>query len=151
MQIVSNIALISINETLIVQLLSFLIFLYIINRVMIRPLRGAMRDREALLKSIKEDIDKAQTQYKKVSLQIKDQESQVVKEANAISEQIEQTGKQEADKILEAAGRDVARLVADAREKVAAGITEAKKSVIAESESLAVNMMERILDRRLNQ
>ena len=45
MQIITNIALISINETLIVQLLSFLIFLFIINRVMIRPLRGVMSDR----------------------------------------------------------------------------------------------------------
>ena len=39
MQIISNIALISINETLVVQLISFLIFLFIINRIMFRPLR----------------------------------------------------------------------------------------------------------------
>ena len=53
MQIISNIALISINETLIVQLLSFLIFLFIINRVMIRPLRGVMSDREQHIVAIK--------------------------------------------------------------------------------------------------
>ena len=34
MEIVSNIALISINETLVVQLVSFLLFVFIINRVM---------------------------------------------------------------------------------------------------------------------
>ena len=34
MQIVSNVALISINETLVVQLISFLIFLFVINRIM---------------------------------------------------------------------------------------------------------------------
>jgi F-type H+-transporting ATPase subunit b len=151
MQIISNIALISINETLIVQLISFLIFLFIINRVMIRPLRGAMRDREALLENIKVDMDDAREQFEKVSLQIKDQESKAVREANAIREQIEQTGKEEADRVLKAAGDDVSRLIVDAKEKIAAGVAEAKKSVMAESETLAVSMIEHILDRRLNQ
>ena len=151
MQIVSNVALISINETLIVQLISFLVFLFIINRVMIRPLRGAMSDREALLENIKVDMDEAQKQFEKVSLQIKDQESMAVREANAIREQIEQTGKEEADRVLKSAGDDVTRLIGDAKERIAAGIAEAKKSVMAESETLAASMIEHILDRRLNQ
>ena len=151
MQIISNVALISINETLIVQLISFLVFLFIINRVMIRPLRGAMSDREALLENIKVDMDEAQKQFEKVSLQIKDPESMAVREANAIREQIEQTSKEEADKVLKTAGDDVTRLIGDAKERIAAGIAEAKKSVIAESETLAVSMIEHILDRRLNQ
>lgn len=151
MQIINNIALISINETLIVQLVSFLIFLFIINRVMIRPLRGTMRDREALLEDIKVDMDEAQKQFEKVSLQIKDQESKAVREANTIREQIEQTGKEEADKVLKTAADDVTRLIGDAKERIAAGVAEAKKSVMAESETLAVSMIEHILDRRLNQ
>ena len=151
MQIVSNVALISINETLIVQLISFLVFLFIINRVMIRPLRGDMSDREALLENIKVDMDEAQKQFEKVSLQIKDQESMAVREANAIREQIEQTGKEEADRVLKSAGDDVTRLIGDAKERIAAGIAEAKKSVMAESETLAASMIEHILDRRLNQ
>ena len=53
MQIVSNVALISINETFLVQLISFLIFLFIINRVMIRPLRGVMREREEYVEKLK--------------------------------------------------------------------------------------------------
>ena len=151
MQIINNIALISINETLIVQLISFLIFLFIINRVMIRPLRGTMRDREALLENIKVDMDEAQKQFEKVSLQIKDQESKAVREANTIREQIEQTGKEAADRVLKTAGDDVTRLIGDAKERIAVGIVEAKKSVMAESETLAVSMIEHILDRRLNQ
>ena len=46
MHIVSNIALISINETLIIQLVSFLIFLFLINRIMFRPLSHVMVERE---------------------------------------------------------------------------------------------------------
>ena len=37
MEIVSKIALITINETLVIQLVSFLIFLFVINRMMFRP------------------------------------------------------------------------------------------------------------------
>ena len=56
MQIISNIALISINETFIVQIISFLIFLYIINRIMFKPLRSIMADRQNHIKSIQQDI-----------------------------------------------------------------------------------------------
>ena len=52
MQIISNVALISINETVVVQLLSFLLFLYIMNRIMFRPLRNVMAQREDHLKQI---------------------------------------------------------------------------------------------------
>ena len=45
MQIVTTISLISINETTIVQIVSFLILVFILNRVMIRPLWKTIAER----------------------------------------------------------------------------------------------------------
>ena len=64
MQIISNIALISINETVIIQVISFLIFLYIINRIMFRPLRNVMADRENHIKMLQQDIVAAEKKWK---------------------------------------------------------------------------------------
>ena len=56
MHIISNIALITINETLFVQLISFLIFLFIINRIMFRPLQNTMSERESYIDQTNRDI-----------------------------------------------------------------------------------------------
>jgi len=52
MEIISNIALISINETVVVQMLSFLVFMFILNRIMIRPLRSSANDREIYIEKL---------------------------------------------------------------------------------------------------
>ena len=49
MEIISNIALITINETLIAQLLAFLIFMFVINRLMFKPLQGVMTERQGYI------------------------------------------------------------------------------------------------------
>lgn len=70
MQIISNIALISINETLVVQLISFLIFLFIINRIMFRPLRQVMIERENHMEKINLDIVDAGKSLDRITDQI---------------------------------------------------------------------------------
>ena len=56
MEIIKTTALITINETLWVQLIFFLIFLFLINRVMFRPVRRNMADREVHFLSLRQDI-----------------------------------------------------------------------------------------------
>ena len=60
MEIISNIALISINETMVVQLFSFIVFIFILNRIMIRPLRSSAHDREIYIENLSVDISNAQ-------------------------------------------------------------------------------------------
>ena len=82
MQIVSNIALITINETLIVQLVSFLLFLFIINRIMFRPLRKVMTERSTYIETLQREIADQQNELKKISKKIKDSEQKVLHEAH---------------------------------------------------------------------
>jgi F-type H+-transporting ATPase subunit b len=149
MQIVSNVALISINETFLVQLISFLIFLFIINRVMIRPLRGVMKEREEYVEKLKLEMVDAEKQLEDTAQHIRLKESEVIKAAHRIREELENTGSREATDIVAAARDEVNRLTLKAEKEVTAMIAEAQKSLQAESEVLAVDMMEKILDRRL--
>jgi len=149
MQIVSNVALISINETFLVQLISFLIFLFIINRVMIRPLRGVMREREVYIEKLKLEMVDAEKQLEDTAQHIRVKEGEVIKAAHLIREELENTGSREAADIVVAARDEVNQLTLKAEKEVSAMIAEAQKSIQAESEVLAVNIMEKILDRRL--
>jgi len=149
MQIVSNVALISINETFLVQLISFLIFLFIINRVMIRPMRGVMREREEYIEKLKLEMVDAEKQLEDTARNIRLKEVEVIKAAHHIREKLEKKGSREATDIVAAAREEVNQLSLKAEKEVSAMIAEAHKSIRAESEVLAVNIMEKILDRGL--
>jgi F-type H+-transporting ATPase subunit b len=149
MQIISNVALLSLNETLIIQLISFLIFLFIINRVMFRPLRAIMAERDSHIKKLKLDIVDAGKQFENLLNQIKQQESAVKNEAYDISGKLEEAGNQEADEVIDAARKEISTLKEKVAKELEDQILEARKNLKAESEILATKIMEKVLERRL--
>ena len=150
MEIVSNIALISINETLIVQIISFLIFLYIINRIMFRPLRSVVAERENHIKSIQKDIVVAENKLVSLTDQIREHESAVKREAFAQKAKLEEAGGRQADEIFASTRKELEAARDKAQKEVDAQVLEAKKYIKEESEALALTVMEKVLNRRLN-
>ncbi len=148
MEIISNIALISINETLIVQVISFLIFLYLINRIMFRPLQNVIADRDIYIERVKRDIDQAQKQIKTMNSQIREQEAEVKKEAFDLKEQQEKIGNQQAKEIFAAVRQEIADTSTKVQKDIDIKISEARQSLQKESEVLAKSIIEKILDRR---
>lgn len=150
MQIISNIALISINETFIVQIISFLIFLYIINRIMFRPLRSVMAERENHIKSIQQDIVTADHKLDALADQIRAQESAVRSEAFAQKASLEEAGGRRADEIFTDTRKEIEAARESAQIEVDAKLIEAKKHIKEESEILMLSVMEKVLNRRLS-
>ena len=149
MQIISNIALISINETLVVQLISFLIFLFIINRIMFRPLRRVMIERENHVEKINLDIIDSGKSLDNVTDQIKQKKTAVRSEAFEVSEKIREQGMQKSAKMLSAVRAEINDLQSKARTEAEAQLTEARKKLENESEVLSISIMEKVLERRL--
>jgi len=150
MQIVSNIALISINETLIVQVISFLIFLFVINRIMFRPLLKTRGDRDQYLNQIARDIVQAKEDVEQYTFEIEERRNTVRSEAFEINKELEAVGNQEATDIVDAAVKEVSTIREDTTQKLEAQIAEARKQVQKEFEPLAIQIMEKILDRRIS-
>ena len=150
MQIISNVALISINETLIFQIISFLIFLFIINRIMFRPLRKVMNERELYIENIQKDLVTAEKKFEDLTSQIQVQEETVRNEAFEHKEQLETSGKEQAAEIIAATRAEMVALKNRAQKEVAAQISTARKHVQKESKDLAQNIVETVLDRSLN-
>jgi len=148
MEIISSIALISINETLIVQVISFLIFLFIINRIMFRPLRNVMADRDIYIERVTLDIDQAQKKIETMSSQIQEQEAEVRKEAFELKKQREEIGNQQAKEIFAAVRQEIADTSAKVQKDIDIKISVARQSLEKESEVLATSIIEKILDRR---
>ena len=149
MQIISTTALISINGTLIAQVVSFLIFLFVINRIMIRPLQNSMAERDNHIEQMKQDIVDADKDVENISMQLEERKSAVIAEALGITKELDQSGSKKADEIFVSARSEVAALKEKATKEVDAQLAEATKHLKKESEALAINVMEKILDRRL--
>jgi len=148
MQIISNIALVSINETVIVQLISFLIFLFVINRVMFRPLRDTMLKRDQHVNRIQEDITHQENQLQTLKNKIRKRESSVRSEALQMKKKLEDSGNQAAAAILSTTQQEIEGLRKKSAQDVENKVSEARKSLEKESEGLVLDVMEKVLDRR---
>jgi F-type H+-transporting ATPase subunit b len=150
MEIISNIALISINETLVVQLVSFLIFLYVINRIMFKPLIGVIGERNEHIDGMQLEIVKAEDELERVKKMLRENETAVKNDAFSIKTGLESDGDQKAAEIFQEAKGEIDAMHKKAKAEVDAQLLEARKSVEKESEALVVEIMEKVLERRLS-
>jgi F-type H+-transporting ATPase subunit b len=149
MEIISNIALITINATLFHQLVAFLIFLFIINRIMFRPLRSVMAERDDIIEKIKLDTTNAGKTIERLIDELRERESKVRREAQKVQHELEEKGKQKAAEILKSTLQEIELLKDKNEAHVKAQIMEARKNLQKESNALTLNIMEKLLDRRL--
>ena len=149
MEIISNIALISINETLIVQVIAFLIFLFIINRIMFRPLRNVIHERESYIQNLQNDIAAAEDEYASLTGQISEQEAALREEAQQITAKLEKAANQQSDEMIAATRKEIDDLKNKAAKEIETQLIEARKQVQIESEALALSVMEKVLERGL--
>ncbi len=150
MQIISNIALISINETLVVQLISFLIFLFIINRIMIRPLRATMEERDSYTQMVREDILDSKREFEEILDESHQEEKEIRQAALQIVADMENLGNHEAQDIMGAAREEIAAMRKQTQNEIERLLAEAMTSVQKEAEALSVSIMEKILERKVS-
>lgn len=149
MEIISNIAMISINETLIAQVLAFLIFMYVINRLMFKPLQGVMAERQNYIDKIQKDITKAEEELENVQMLLKENETSVKKEAFSIKNELEESGDQKACEIFDSSKNEIQVMRQNAQKEVSAKLKEARKVLQKEADVLVVRILEKVLERRL--
>jgi len=151
MEIISTVALISINETLLVQLLSFLIFLFLINRVMFRPLRSNMEARAGYMENLEKEISAAGEEILTIRKKIRQGESDTVREAQRLRRSLETEARQDVEMIRRTGAQTVQRLRQTANEDLDRLMAETRRQLRAESGSIAMTLMASILERNVSQ
>ncbi len=149
MDIVSNIAIISINETAVIQIISFIIFVLIINRIMFRPLDTVMHKRVDYMEGLKKETVDAEEEIQRLTEALQAQESAARAEALSLKRDIEESGSDQAKAIYAEAKKEIMGLKNKASAEVEDQLREAMQRLQTESEELATDMMEKVLNRRL--
>lgn len=147
MEIVENVALISINATLVVQLVSFLLFMTLLNRIMIRPLRKVMREREQYLAKVQQEIHTTHEEYAQIGQQIQDQESETRKAAFKIREEIEREAQRSASDAIARTKSEIDSLRNESQRQADEKIAAARQQIEREADVLAERMIDALLDR----
>lgn len=149
MEIVAQNELVSINATMLVQVISFLIFLFFIQRVMFRPLLNMMDTRKTYLKQLGQEIKAQQKQLAELSSTIQKEETALKAEAFSESEKLETAGKQEAKGILRKTREEMTAQRRQAAQDIRLRIASVEQELAKEAEPLVAVIIEKVLERRL--
>lgn len=148
MEIIKTTALITINETLWVQLIGFLIFLFLINRVMFRPVRRNLAEREAHFNTLKQDILALKVEMTTLFKETEAEEHQLKTTARRIGEDLRQEGQQEAKRLMHKALDEIKVLQQQAAHHLNASMDNARQQVASEAEGLRTSIIGHLMNRR---
>ncbi len=149
MEIISAVALISINETFFVQLISFLVFIFILNRVMIRPLISTMEQRKEYLADVKTDIEKAGLDLDDLNQELDRRRLTVRKEADTAVHELEEEADHRAGEVTQAARLEIVALRQETEKKINQQLSDARAQLTGEVAAITTKIMETLLGRRL--
>lgn len=149
MEIVNATALITINETFFVQLISFLLFMYILNKIMVRPLIDTIERRKGYFSDIKTDVEKAKSDIVKLNRELDKERSQILKEADAVNRRLDAEADHSASEQIASAVSQIAQLRQETDATVKAQLKAVRAQLAEEVDALSTTIMEKVLHRRL--
>ncbi|MFC1533399.1 hypothetical protein ACFL7M_08565 [Thermodesulfobacteriota bacterium] len=140
---------ISINETLILQIIHFLILVFILNRLMFRPILGIINERARHIEDTKKDlvnieeetkelVDRCILMEKDARKDARDETSRLKRDAFAITEKIFNDTKEEITLMRE-----------KANEEIDEQLEKAKQALHSEAEALSGEITVRVIGRRI--
>ena len=150
MEIISTTALISINATFIAQMISFLIFVFILNRIMLRPLHSVIRERNHYIEGMKNEISADGQRLNEFAADLDKQRQAIKSEAFKVNEELEKLASNEAAQLFTKAREQMVELSKTAEKDVARQLKEAQKYFEEETQNISNVMMEHILGRKIN-
>jgi F-type H+-transporting ATPase subunit b len=138
---------ISINATLIVQLVSFLVLLLILNRILIRPVKRLMDERQAHVRTRREEADQLQDRAERGEQDYRRERRDALHAAGEDLDRIRSEVEAEALAQLEKTRDEAEALTRRLTREVEAQVGQAREELKAEIQVLGRQMAERVLAR----
>ena len=140
---------ISINATLLVQLIHFLLLLFIMNRLMLQPLLKVIREREAYTDNTKSEIKEIEVKIGQLKEQFIAKENDARKDAARERTDIMSVGMNEADGFLNKSREEVSVIRQQAEKEVEAEVSKTQPLLADQASTLVSGIMEKIIGRRI--
>ena len=140
---------ISINATLLVQLIHFLLLLFIMNRLMLQPLLKLIREREAYTADSKSEIKEIEVKIGQLKEEFIARETDARKDAAKERADLMNDGIGEAEGYLTKSREEVSSIRQQADKEVEAEVSKTQPLLAGQASGLVTGIMEKIIGRRI--
>ena len=138
-------------ENFVIQLVAFLILLYLLQRYAFKPLFGVMEKRRQMVLEQMETAQKNRDEAQKLLEEQKQALQQARKEAYEIIEQAKATGAKQAEDIIAAARSEAARLKEEALRDIESEKNKAVVALKAQVSGLSVMIASKIIEKQIDE
>jgi F-type H+-transporting ATPase subunit b len=140
---------ISINATLILQIIHFLILLFILDRVLFRPILKLIHDREDYYENTKKSIVDIEKETERLRQELIERQIEARKEATVKRGQLKAEGLSEAEKVMDASRNQGTNLRSEADDEVEQELERVQPLISDEAKRIAEEVMQRVIGRRI--
>jgi F-type H+-transporting ATPase subunit b len=139
---------ISINATLVVQVIQFLILVFILNRLMFRPILKLIKERSEHIESTKNEIESIELETRRVKEEYFAREADARKDATQERSRVKNAGMAKAEEFINDSRKEVSAIRAEADKEAEEVVKKTRPLLRGEAEALAEEIMERVIGRR---
>jgi len=140
---------VSINATLVFQVVQLLVLIFILDRIMFRPILKLTTERDSFLEKSKIDMRNMESEVERLRGVFLSKEADARKRASREGLNIKNAAMTEVEKILEESSRSAAAIRSEAEQTARAQVETTKPLLAGEAEILAEDIVGRIIGRRL--
>ncbi|UCG21126.1 MAG: ATP synthase F0 subunit B [Deltaproteobacteria bacterium] len=135
--------------TLFIQMVNFLILLFVLNLILFRPIRNIIKQRNQIIQNFNSDItsltDEAQDSMERFEQKV----LEAKKEGMARVNNMKGEGEQAEAELIAVTNTEVQAKIEEARQKVASDIQEARTQLQAQVQAFSVAVTEKVLGRSI--
>jgi F-type H+-transporting ATPase subunit b len=140
---------INIDQSLIFQLINFLLLMVILNSLLYRPIRNILKQRAGKIAQLEEEAQKAHSDMIKKEQDYQDKLQQARRDGFEQKNQFKLQGQDEERKLLQQANQKVESELSQNRQKITQQIEEARKKLSGEVASFSQEIAQKILGRTI--
>jgi len=141
---------IELDWTLYLQIVNFLVLVYLLNLVLFRPIRKSILDRQARLASYEADIAGLTDSRTGLLGEVDDQLTATRREGLGLRERLRQEGSQEETSLLEQVKKEVDEEWTRVEAKIKKDLAKARDALQAQAQDFAMALATKILGRKLS-
>lgn len=140
---------IALDWTLYVQIINFLLLVFLLNLVLFRPIREALRDRKGRIAGFQTDISKLSTEHGEVQDTIQAELTDARRTGIGKREMIKQEGSATEASLLERVKKETEAEWEQMEKKIKEDMAAAREALMPQAQSFAIDLTAKILGRAI--
>ena len=140
---------ISINATLILQVVHLLILIFILNRLLFRPTLKVIHERTSFIENSKNETIEIERKAEQLKNEYLALQKKAMREASKQGTQLKEEGLQETETVMEKSMKEIETIRNEAEKRASEEVQSAKPQLRGEAATLADDIAERVMGRRM--